>query len=83
VTAVSRSRTAFPPRLIAEAIGRGPDLPVTSVPAGRAPEHFGWLGPFFGADVPASSAITRGKFGWTPGGPGLIADLDAGHYFAR
>ncbi|GIJ60899.1 SDR family oxidoreductase [Virgisporangium aurantiacum] len=66
-----------PTREIAEAIGRGLNLPVAPAPA----DHFGWLGMFFAADVPASSAITRAAFDWTPTGPGLIADLDAGHYF--
>jgi len=32
-------------------------------------------------DVPASSAVTRDRFGWQPVHPGLIADLDEGHYF--
>ena len=67
-----------PTRAIAEAIGRGLDLPVG--PA--APEEFGWLGAFFAADCPTSSAITRQQLGWSPEHPGLVADLDAGHYFA-
>jgi hypothetical protein len=33
-------------------------------------------------DVPASSAITQQRFGWHPVQPGLIADLDEGHYFS-
>jgi hypothetical protein len=37
---------------------------------------------FFGADVAASSALTREQLGWEPTHPGLIADLDEGHYFA-
>jgi len=32
-------------------------------------------------DVPASSARTRQQSGWQPVHPGLIADLDEGHYF--
>lgn len=35
---------------------------------------------FAGMDLAASSAITRQKLGWTPTGPGLIADLDAMNY---
>jgi len=70
-----------PTRAIAEAIGRGLDLPVVSVPRDRAGEHFGWLGRFFGADAPASSAITQELLAWRPSKPGLIADIDAGHYF--
>jgi hypothetical protein len=32
-------------------------------------------------DNPTSSVITRELLGWTPAHPGLIADLDEGHYF--
>ena len=53
------------------------DLPARAV----APEHFGWLGGFFASDLRASSALTRELVGWQPTGPGLIADLDQGHYF--
>ena len=34
-------------------------------------------------DAPASSALTRQRFGGRPTRPGLIADLDQGHYFLR
>jgi nucleoside-diphosphate-sugar epimerase len=70
-----------PTREIAEAIGRGLDLPVAPVPAERAGEHFGWMAHFFGVDSPASSALTRQRLGWEPTHAGLIADLDAGYYF--
>ncbi|MDP9167276.1 MAG: 3-beta hydroxysteroid dehydrogenase, partial [Actinomycetota bacterium] len=30
---------------------------------------------------PASSVLTRTLLGWQPAGPGLLADLRAGHYF--
>jgi nucleoside-diphosphate-sugar epimerase len=72
-----------PARDIAEAIGRGLDLPVVSIPADRAGDHFGWIGRFFGVDSPASSAATRQLLGWNPVHPGLIADLDAGYYFKQ
>lgn len=68
-------------REIAEAIGRGLNLPVEAVPAERALEHFGWIGPIFAIDCPASSTLTQERFGWKPEQPGLIADLDAGYYF--
>jgi len=70
-----------PVREIAEVIGRQLDLPVASVSAEQAPEHFGFLGAFFGADSPASSSLTRARFGWQPAQPGLIEDLEQGHYF--
>jgi nucleoside-diphosphate-sugar epimerase len=70
-----------PTRVIAEAIGRGLDLPVVSIPAEQAADHFGWIGRFFAFDGPASNEATRELLGWEPVHPGLIADLDAGHYF--
>ncbi len=72
-----------PTREIAEAIGRGLGVPVEPVPAEQALEHFGWIGAFFGLDIRASSALTRERLGWRPTHPGLIADIDAGHYFAQ
>ena len=38
--------------------------------------HFGWMAMFADLDMAASSALTRKKLGWTPVGPGLLADLD-------
>ncbi|MEV4621049.1 SDR family oxidoreductase [Asanoa sp. NPDC049573] len=71
-----------PSRAIAEAIGRGLDVPVVSIPAADAAEHFGWIGRFFATDGPASSEATRRLLGWEPTHPGLIEDLAVGHYFA-
>lgn len=70
-----------PVRDIAEVMGRHLGLPVTSVPVEQATDHFGWLGSFFAADLPASGVLTRQRMGWEPVQPGLIADLDMGHYF--
>jgi nucleoside-diphosphate-sugar epimerase len=72
-----------PTRAIADAIGRGLDLPALSIPADQASDHFGWMARFFGVDAPASSSATRQLLGWNPEQPGLIADLDAGHYFKQ
>ncbi|MFD0023946.1 SDR family oxidoreductase [Streptomyces sp. NPDC058382] len=66
---------------VAEVIGRHLGLPVVSVPAEKADEHFGWLGSLLSLDGPASSALTRELLGWQPTHPGLIEDLDRGHYF--
>jgi nucleoside-diphosphate-sugar epimerase len=68
-------------RDIAEAIGRGLDLPVVSVPAEQAVDHFGWIGMFFGMDCLASNDLTRERYHWTPTHASLIEDLDAGAYF--
>ena len=70
-----------PIRAIAEVIGRHLDVPVVSVPAGEASGHFGFLAGFLAADNPASSTLTRELMGWQPAYPGLIDDLDKGHYF--
>jgi hypothetical protein len=35
---------------------------------------------FAGFDMPASSALTQQRLGWTPTGPGLISDLDQAKY---
>jgi nucleoside-diphosphate-sugar epimerase len=72
-----------PVREIAEAIGRHLDVPVISVSAEDAGEHFTWLGGFLGLDAPAASAWTRKLLRWEPTQPGLIADLDQGHYFQQ
>ncbi|MGW4485041.1 SDR family oxidoreductase [Amycolatopsis sp. NPDC004368] len=73
----------IPVREIAERIGKNLGLPIESIPVERAAEHFGWLGPIFAADMPASSARTQDLMDWRPAHPGLLSDLDAGHYFAR
>ncbi len=71
-----------PFRDIAEAIGRGLDVPVRSVSPEEAGEHFGWFKMFAGVDVPASSARTRERLNWSPNQPGLIADIESAGYFA-
>jgi nucleoside-diphosphate-sugar epimerase len=70
-------------RDIAEVIGRHLDLPVVSVSPEDAGEHFGWLAGFLAVDSPASSALTRELMGWQPIHPGLIDDLEKGHYFHK
>jgi nucleoside-diphosphate-sugar epimerase len=65
-----------PTQSIAEAIGARLGLAVEPVSG----DHFGWLGTFFALDIRASSARTRELLGWTPAGPDLIEDLDAGSY---
>ena len=70
-----------PIRAIAEVIGRHLDVPVVSLPADQASEHFGFLAWFLAADNPVSSTLTRELLGWQPTNPGLIEDLDKGHYF--
>ena len=68
-----------PVREIAETIGRHLNLPARPLPAG---EFGGMLVPLLSTDMPASSTITQELLGWKPTHPGLIEDLDQGHYFS-
>jgi nucleoside-diphosphate-sugar epimerase len=70
-------------RDIAEVIGRHLGIRAVSVAAGKAAEHFGpfWMVMTLGIP-PMSNASSRQLLGWEPDHPGLIADLDQGHYFA-
>ena len=72
-----------PLRDIAGDIGRHLNLPVVSVTAEEVGDHFGWLAAFASLDNPASSALTQKLLGWHPVQPGLIADLEEGHYFTN
>jgi len=70
-----------PIRAVAEVIGRHLDVPVRAVAAADAADHFGWLANVIGLDGPASADLTRDLLDWRPTEPGLLADLDQGHYF--
>ena len=70
-----------PTREIAGAIGRHLGLPVASIPAEKASEHFGFLGMFFGVDAPATAELTRTELGWAPREPGLLAGLATDAYY--
>lgn len=65
-------------REIAEAIGRKLELPSRSLAA----EDFSPpLSILLGVDMPASSTLTQQLLDWRPTHPGLIDDIDQGHYF--
>jgi nucleoside-diphosphate-sugar epimerase len=68
-------------REIAETIGRHLGVPAVSIPAGRAGDHFKSFR-FITLDITMSNADTRKLLSWEPVHPGLIADLDDGHYFS-
>src|SRR6202171_4825208 len=70
-----------PTREVREVIGRHLSVTVVSKSREEAADHFGWIALFFGMDGPASSAQTQERLGWQPVQPGLIADLNAEHYF--
>jgi hypothetical protein len=69
------AEAGVPLKDIAIAIGRGLNVPVTSIAQEQAQDHFGFLGFFAGRDAYTSSAQTRAKLGWNPTGPSLLADL--------
>ena len=72
-----------PFREIAEVIGRHLNVPVVSIPPEQADAHFGYLGSLVSLDNPTSSLQTQELLGWKPIHPGLIEDLDQGHYFGN
>ncbi|MGH3156782.1 MAG: 3-beta hydroxysteroid dehydrogenase, partial [Streptosporangiaceae bacterium] len=71
-----------PFRDIADVIGRHLGLPVTSISPEEAEGHFGLFAMFAQLDIAASGALAKQRFGWQPTHPGLIRDLDEGHYFS-
>jgi len=73
----------IPFREIAEAIGSRLGLPTVSIPEDELmmPGYFGFLANIVTQSYPASNLITRRTLGWEPAQPGLLADLDNGHYF--
>lgn len=71
-----------PFRRIAETIGRHLNVPTIGVEPDQAAGHFGFLADLVQLDNPVSSDQTRALLNWKPTHPGLIDDLDAGHYFA-
>lgn len=72
-----------PFRAIADVMGRHLAVPTASVSPADAPEHFAPLGHFVALDSPATAKVTRDLLGWEPTGPGLLDDLEAGHYFRQ
>ncbi len=68
-----------PVREIAEVIGRHVGVPAKSLPA---TEFEGMFVNLLGTDMPASSAITQELLDWKPTHPGLIDDIEQGHYFS-
>jgi len=69
-------------RTITDVIARHLDVPAVSVAAEQAAEHFGFLGLLVQLDNPTSSALTRERLHWSLEHPGLLDDLEQGHYFA-
>lgn len=70
-----------PMRQVIEVIGRALNVPVVSIEKEEAGDYYGPLAMFAGLDMPASSALTQQRLGWTPTGIGLIADIGQPGYF--
>ena len=70
-----------PFREIADLIGRKLGVESVSIAEEDRDGYFTFLSRFVGADNPASSDLTREWLGWEPSHPGLIEDLEEGHYF--
>ena len=70
-----------PMRQVIEVIGRALNVPVVSIRKEEAGDFYGPLAMFAGLDMPASSALTQQRLGWTPTGIGLIADISQPGYF--
>lgn len=70
-----------PFREIAEVIGRMLGVPTAAIAPEAAGEQFSFLAPFVSVDNPASADLTRELLGWAPTHPGLVEDLEDGHYF--
>ena len=75
------AETGIPTRDIAEAIGAGLGLPVTSIDPTDAEDHFGFIGRFFAMEMSATSDATRELLGWEPTGVRLLEDIAGGAYF--
>lgn len=84
---IGRAEDGVPLRDIAGVIGKHLNLPVVSISRQDADAHFGFLGALAALDmpsiIPGSSVQTKELFGWRPVHPGLIADIEQGHYFKK
>jgi nucleoside-diphosphate-sugar epimerase len=69
-------------RDIASVVARQLGVSIKVKSAEEAGDYFGFLAQMIALDIPASSAKTRELLDWHPVEPGLLADLDEGHYFA-
>jgi nucleoside-diphosphate-sugar epimerase len=80
-----RAEEGVPFRDIAGVIGKHLNLPVVSISREEADAHFGLAVPIAALDIPSilpgSGVQTQELLGWKPVHPGLITDLEQGHYF--
>lgn len=82
---IGRGEEGIPFYDIASTIGKHLNIPVVSISREEANSHFGFLGTLVALDisnvVPGNAAQTKEILGWDPIQPGLIADMELGHYF--
>lgn len=71
---------SIPFKSIAEAIGKSLNIPVVSVPAAEAEQHFNWFTGFASADCPASNKLTIARLNWKPTQHTLLEDIANGVY---
>jgi len=64
-------------RAIVETLSERLSLPVRSIERDEVEHYFGWMAPFAGLDMIASSHWTQERLGWQPTGPDLLTDLAA------
>jgi hypothetical protein len=64
-----------------EVVGRHLNVPAVSIPADQATDHFKGFRSC-ALDITMPNEDTRRLPAWEPTRPGLIADLEDGHYFA-
>ncbi|MBO0345148.1 SDR family oxidoreductase [Roseibium sp. CAU 1637] len=67
-------------RAIVETVAQGLGITTKSIAREEAQAEFGWFAMMAGADMAASSALTRERLGWTPSGPDLLSDLKSMDY---
>ena len=82
-----RDEEGIPFRDIASIIGKYLNMPVVSISREEANAHFGFLGLLATFDIPSimpgNAVQTKEILGWSPKHPGLIADMELGHYFNK
>ncbi len=75
------SDEGVPFREVAQAIGQNLNVPTVSVKPEDAADYFGFLAFFVPVDNATSSTRTQELLGWNPVHPGLVDDINEGHYF--
>jgi nucleoside-diphosphate-sugar epimerase len=62
-------------RAVADVLGKRLGLPVQQLAPDAVEDYYGWMAHLAGADLVASSALTRQWLGWEPRGRGMLEDL--------